>query len=62
MKRNKVFFEVLPTIKINPTTAYFVVSWLKWNWCWAMRVNWFNDWLLKITKLEKQCYEKSFKV
>lgn len=51
MRRNKVFFEILPTIKINPTTAYFVVSWLKWNWCRAMRVNWFNDWLLKITKL-----------
>ena len=58
MKRNKIFFEILPSLKINPTTAYVVFSWLKWSWSWAMRVNKFNNWLLKVTDLHKEMTEE----
>ena len=54
IKRNRIFFEFIPSIKINPTTAYVTISWLKWSLVWAMRVNKFNDWLLKVTDLKKK--------
>lgn len=52
-KRSRIFFEFIPSIKINPTTAYVAISWLKWTLSWPMRVNKFNDWLLKVTDLNK---------
>lgn len=52
MKRNKVFFYILPTIQVNPTTAYIVISWLKWSWSKPMRVCRFYDWLLRVAELK----------
>lgn len=56
MTRNNIFFYILPTIQVNPTTAYIAVSWLKWHWSKPMRVCKFNDWLLKIADLKWYLY------
>jgi len=51
MKRNKLFFYILPTIQINPTTGYYVISFLKWSIAIAMKDTKFNNIVLKLTKL-----------